>query len=258
MKNTRLNEIKIYNLSLQQLSEAYIRNNSIDWLDVFEHIKNFVSGDMSQKEFFNYCDSIGIALEVVDGVGLVGGQFDLNSRKIIMMLTNDILNQILDSDLDDLLSLATIFWINFIHEDTHRQQLKAAGDFNIFKNYKPSTVSDWTEDLGKDLNYFNQQVEADAYGREIGAKLENIYNDSNVYKIFSDINANKIKDLYCKKIINVYKDPRISDKANKSFFRALYDFLNKNEKDITELKSRSLEEFVEKHRNDDAFKLKEV
>lgn len=53
-------------------------------------------------------------------------------------------------------------------------------------------------------------------------------------KVFS-----KIKKL----ALNVYKDPRISDKANRSFFKAMYDYLNKNE--IKILKELKTYDFIE-------------
>lgn len=244
MKEELLFRLNSNQFMLQLLTEAYIRNDSINWLNVFKHIKDFVAGNISKEEFFDYCDKIEIGFEICPGANLIGGQFDLNTRKIVIMFTDDILKRIVDFNDNDLKELAANFWVNFTHEDTHRQQQFAAKDFNIFKNYKNITSFDWTEDLGENLEYFNQQIEADAYGREIGARLEKIYKNS-VSSVFFDINANRIKDEYCKKIINVYKDPRISDKANKSFFRALYDFLNKNEKRIIEMKSVPLESYIE-------------
>lgn len=212
------------------LSEAYKRNEFIDWLEVFKKIKEFFLHKITEKEFENYCNTLEIELVIIwNDKGCIGGFFDLNTRKIILKISFNLISKILIGDEEDLKNLAANFWVNFVHEDTHRQQQNAAGNFNIFKKYKNPVVLDWNEDLGKDIEYFDQQIEADAYGREIGARLEKIYSGEDFISIIQNINSNTIKDNYCKKIINVYKDPRISKKANKSFFRALFDFLKGEE-----------------------------
>lgn len=64
----------------------------------------------------------------------------------------------------------------------------------------------------------------------IAARLEKMYPMESASNLFSRITSNDIQDDYTKKIIGVYKDPRINDNANKAFFRSIYDFL-KEEKD---------------------------
>lgn len=213
-------------LSSFLLNEAYIRKDNIDWLKAFQYLKKYLIGELSQSQFLKYCDKNRIRLEIVNGEGLIGGQFDVNDRNIIIQVTLDVVYEIMEADPDVLNNLANNFWANFTHEDTHLQQ-QSKSRKNIFEKYKSPTVSDWNEDLGKNLEYFNQKIEADAYGREIGARLEKIYTEKGDSKlsIMMDVNHNKIEDKYSRKIINVYKDPRVSRDANHSFFRALYDFL---------------------------------
>ena len=71
----------------------------------------------------------------------------------------------------------------------------------VNSNYISST-NIFLEDLGKDIDYFNQTVEADAYGREIAARLEKIYPTETVSNLFSRITSNDIQDDYIKKIRN--------------------------------------------------------
>lgn len=97
-------------------------------------------------------------------------------------------------------------------------------------NYISST-NRFLEELGKDIDYFNQTVEADAYGREIAARLEKLYPTETVSNLFSRITSNNIQDDYIKKIIGVYKDPRINDNANRAFFRSIYDFLKEEKRE---------------------------
>lgn len=213
------------------LSEAYKRNDNIDWFEVFNKIKLLFLQKLTEEEFEKYCENLEIQLKVIyDNKGFVGGYFDLNTRKIVLKISLNLILGLLKGDENFLKNLAANFWVNFVHEDTHRQQQNTAGNFNIFKKYKNPSTLDWNEDLEKDIDYFDQQIEADAYGREIGARLEKIYDQGEgPLDIIKNISINTIKDEYCKKIINIYKDPRISKKVNKSFFRALYDFLEGEE-----------------------------
>lgn len=102
-------------------------------------------------------------------------------------------------------------------------QLKS---FLLAEAYIRDENIDQNVDMGENLEYFDQSVEADAYGREIGARLRVLHPRKTVSQLFLSINS--IKDAYCKHIINVYRDPRISEKANHAFFRALYDYLEGN------------------------------
>ena len=131
------------------------------------------------------------------------------------------------ADEQELGILAANLWCNYTHEHTHMQQAKASKIG--FKNYKPSAVEYWNEDLGKSFDYFNQTIEADAYGREIAARLFSCYAGETVFDIFERIRKNDISEDYSKKIINIYKDFRIDEEVMKHFYRALYDALIGNE-----------------------------
>ena len=214
------------------LTEAYIKTPKLECLEYIKAIQSYFLGNLNEKCFNSYCEKKGIGLELLNGEGLLGGYFSIGSAKIIIQMTNDIKLALLlanDSMLND---IADEFWINFTHEDTHRQQFDKSK--KAFKNYRPSTLRYWDEDFSKDFIYFNQKVEADAYGREIGARLSEYYkrfkDSNNVSLIFKDIINNNVDDAYSKKIINVYRDPRIDRDTMKNFYRALYDFLEGNEK----------------------------
>lgn len=227
MSDWKLAEAKFKYMS-SRLSEAYARNDNIDWLEVFEKIKLRFKGELTGQVWSEYCLSTGIGFELVAGKNAIGGYFDLEYRVIVIQVTKDILDVILEAEEEDLKKLAKDFWTNFCHEDTHRQQATKS-KVEINKTYKATSSQHWDIDLEEDLSYFDQCIEADAYGREIGAKLQILYPNEGTTGMFNLINRNKIKNRYCKRIINIYKDPRISDKANHSFFRALYDYLEGNE-----------------------------
>jgi hypothetical protein len=209
------------------LAESYIRKSNRVCLLFLKHLRNSLNNDKDKKNFLNFCKNNKVALEIVDGKDGMGGQFSLSTQTIIFQMTKDVLFNIGTAN-DDLLELyADILWTNFTHEDTHAQQ---ASKSKVKLNYISPTNKFWDEDLGKDIDYFNQTVEADAYGREIAARLEKLYPTETVSNLFLRIMSNNIQDDYIKKIIGVYKDPRINDNANKAFFRSIYDFL-KEEKE---------------------------
>lgn len=227
MSAWKLAEARLRYMS-SKLSEAYVRNDNVDWLEVFEKIKLRFKGELTNQAWSDYCLSAGIGFELVDGKNAIGGYFDLEYRVIVIQVTKDVLDVILEAEEESLKKLAEDFWTNFCHEDTHRQQA-AKSKVEINRNYKSINSQYWDVDLEEDFSYFDQSIEADAYGREIGAKLQILYPNESTSGIFNLISRNKIKNQYCKYIINIYKDPRMSDKANHSFFRALYDYLEGNE-----------------------------
>ena len=209
------------------LAESYIRKSNRVCLLFLKHLRNSLNNDKDTKDFLNFCKNNNVALEIVDGEDGMGGQFSLSTQTIIFQMTKDVLFNVGTAN-DNMLELyADILWTNFTHEDTHAQQMSKS---KVKLNYLSPTNKFWDEDLGKDVDYFNQTVEADAYGREIAARLEKLYPTETVSNLFLRITSNNIQDDYIKKIIGVYKDPRINDNANKAFFRSIYDFL-KEEKE---------------------------
>lgn len=209
------------------LAESYIRKSNRVCLLFLKHLRNSLNNDKDTKDFLSFCKNNKVALEIVDGEDGIGGQFSLSTQTIIFQMTKDVLFKVGTAN-DDMLGLyADVLWTNFTHEDTHAQQ---ASKSKVKLNYISPTNKFWDEDLGKDIDYFNQTVEADAYGREIAARLEKLYPTETVSNLFLRITSNSIQDDYIKKIIGVYKDPRINDNANKAFFRSIYDFL-KEEKE---------------------------
>lgn len=214
------------------LCEAYVESsNNVDLFEVLKKIQDANYKRTTFDELFSYLDSYDLLIDFVDGDNVIGGDFSISARKIVLKMSDDIYQRVVNGDDEDLKDLAENFWVSFVHEDTHKQQQKAAGNYDIRTNYKSMKSSFWKDDFSQDLDYFDQYSEADAYGREIGAALQKVYKGRSTSTIFSYINRNTVGDDYCRKIINTYKDPRVSDRNRRKFFRALYDFLAGNEKD---------------------------
>lgn len=225
----RMNNYTLF-VPMDWLTEAYKKSNDVDWVEVLRLYRDCMRDEVSEKDFISYLNKNKIAFEIVDGEGLIGGQFELSTQKVIMIFTKDIEEEVFYASESELKNLAANFWVNFVHEDTHRQQFNAAGSYNIFKKYKAPATLDWTVNLMANLDYYDQSVEADAYGRDVGARLQAKFGERSNFHTISLISSGRnMNDDYCQKLISIYKDPRISKKSHRAFFRALYDFLSGNE-----------------------------
>lgn len=113
------------------------------------------------------------------------------------------------------------------HEDTHKQQFDKYIGYS--KNYKiPESENPFTLKSQADVDYFSQTIEADAYGREVGEILRELYPDDSIDIIFKDVINNQVLEI--EEYLEAYKDPRISKKGYQHFWRALYDYLEGKEK----------------------------
>lgn len=210
--------------SLQEayIKEAYRKTDEQMCTDFIYLLKDFINGEISTDLFLDFQKQHDFELQVVDGAGIIHADYHTQSRKIYLYLSRDILEDISQSK--DLESIAKNIWTNFMHEDTHAQQQKAS-KVDIKKNYIPPESLDWKDDFEKSLTYFDQSIEADAYGREIASRLISQYSTkSDIYK---DVAENKVKDDYAAKVINIYKNPKC--KNSKKFFRAFFDVLQNND-----------------------------
>ena len=74
------------------------------------------------------------------------------------------------------------------------------------------------------IGYFDQPIEASAYGRQVAKFLKEQYPEKSIQELF-----NKLTDLSLEKevayFVNIYKDPAISKEAKQKFYRALFNEL---------------------------------
>lgn len=110
-----------------------------------------------------------------------------------------------------------------VHEDTHKQQFDRYDGYS--EGYElPESLNPFQSLSPKDVVYFSQTIEADAYGREVGESLIQDYPEKSAYWIFENvIKRNVVTDI--DEILAVYRNPKISKKAFQHFWRALYDYL---------------------------------
>ena len=118
---------------------------------------------------------------------------------------------------------------SIVHEDTHKQQFGRYEGYS--KNYKyPNYTGNPFELLSpEDVAYFSQTIEADSYGRQVGEALKHLYPEKPISWIFKNVDNPETEDL-----LNVFRSSKISKKAFQHFWRALYDYVEGNEKDLQE------------------------
>jgi hypothetical protein len=113
----------------------------------------------------------------------------------------------------------------YVHEDTHKQQDNSSnGKFFNVDTYKKVNIKD--SDSIK--NYLNQRVELDAYARQYGFELRELYPNESTQEIFKRIfNANIENEDLKNKLITLFD---ILTNGDKNFFlRNLYDYINGEE-----------------------------
>lgn len=103
---------KVNQFSSMMLAEAYIRNDSIDWLEVFEKLKGWINHKIDDKSFWSFLNTKGIDLKSIkDDNIVIGGYFDVNTRKIVIVFSDKILSKILTGDKNTLKIIADNFWV---------------------------------------------------------------------------------------------------------------------------------------------------
>lgn len=212
------------------IQESYKKTSILPCFEFLCVLQKFLQGKISKDTFDFKLEKLKFGFEVINSNdSCIKGDFLPSTGKVLITITKDLISSIRRADEDTLKLISLNFWTNFVHEDTHKQQFNKCG-FNLDKKYvKLENTTFYNGKLQNvEYKYFDQSIEADAYGREIGARLSVIYNN-NIDGIYESISNNSISDEYIKEIINVYKDPRISDKNSRKFYRALFDVVENNE-----------------------------
>lgn len=210
------------NFTESYIKEAYRKTDEDVCLDFVQLIHDYLKGEISAEAFLRFQNQHDFELIPTEGVDEIHAEYHTQSRKIHLYISRDYLEQIaLSSDLE---KIAKNIWTNFTHEDTHAQQQKLSRA-DLSKDYVQPENLDWNDDLEKYLPYFDQFIEADAYGRELANRLLVQYSSKD--EIYEDVAKNKVKDNYAAKTINIYKNPKC--KNSKKFFRAFFDVLQNNE-----------------------------
>lgn len=238
-------------LKQSTLFKACSRTSKWNCQFFFELLWAKLTNQITEEDFNKEILKMNLAFEEIENEDLtVSSRFEPKTQLTFIKVSaglERLLKENIKSKFDaveysQLEKLSDFCWYNFIHEDTHKQQAKAT-PLKFFNNYVVYNSSTDPFDLQtlQNVKYFNQAFEADAFGRELGNILAVSYKlkDSDtefsrrekVHDIFQDLKNEKVDDDFVKDIWRTYKDPRISEKAQKSFIRALYDYLEEFEEE---------------------------
>lgn len=140
------------------------------------------------------------------------------SKQIILFVNAKCLQDI--KDYKNISNILSEFKRFLVHEDTHKQQdEKSAGKFFNSKKYiSPDSQED----------YINQRVEIDAYARQYGSELRELYPEENTDDLFKRIFSLNIKRERLKEDLE-YILSHLTVKNQKFFLRNIYDYLENEE-----------------------------
>lgn len=230
-------------LKQSTLFEAYHKTSKQDYQFFFVLLWAKLTNQITEKDFNKELLKRNLAFEEIENNdSIVSGRFELETNLTFIRVSTGLeklIKENIKSKVDavaynQLEKLSDFYWHNFVHEDTHKQQAKVT-PLKFFNNYVTYDTDPLDLKSIQNVKYFDQTFEEDVFGRELGGILaveydlkdsENEFSRRNtVHNIFQDLKNGKIDDDFVKSIWNTYKDPRISEKAQRSFIRALYDFL---------------------------------
>lgn len=140
------------------------------------------------------------------------------SKQLILFVNAKCLQDI--KDYKNISNILSEFKRLLVHEDTHKQQdEKSTGKFFNSKKYiKPYSQEE----------YINQRVELDAYARQYGFELRELYPNESTQEIFKRIfNADIENEDLKNNLITVFDV--LTDKNKNFFLRNLYDYINGEE-----------------------------
>lgn len=113
------------------------------------------------------------------------------------------------------------------HEDTHRQQALRSRGLSARAYTRPD------EDYHK---YVNQKTEVDAYARQFGFELRNLYPEENTDQLLKRIRQLDISDKrLCNDLEFFSFSEEVTEKNRELFFCNLYDYLEGNEEPFKDI-----------------------
>ena len=180
---------------------------------------------MSKEKFENFQQDIHIFIRYYK----LENNPDITSMKASWDNKNLSFTFYISKDFEDLLKqgknreffILKMKWL-LTHEDTHLQQdLKS--DFK--KKVKYQDI-DFNSDLDQFKKYLNQDVEADAYGRQVGEILKSTFPEKSNSELADILTKDNLRNEFCKGIVSVFTDPNLVTKQTRNkFFRAAYEYI---------------------------------
>lgn len=217
-------DVKGRSLLRKRLFEVYSKTNTTFLKDLILKLQSFLNKKISSKDFINYSIKYGIGFMLYPNQNSenIICCFDPYLNLIIIPVYQNTIENLKNNTLD-INEYINLLEVCIVHEDTHKQQFKKYSLYN--KNYKFPDFQNPTILTNKQIEYYNQIIEAQTYGRQLGCILRKKFPEESTNIIFQKIWEHKLDF----ELLDIYKDPRISDKAFNKFFKALYNYLDNRE-----------------------------
>lgn len=184
----------------------------------------FAQGTVDSTTFFEKCISSRIVFEEIpeNRPELDIFRFDPSLGVTIVPMPKSRIENIIENS-EYQKNYTRLLKTMVVHEDTHKQQFDRYIGYN--KDYILPELLDPSAELSqRNIAYFSQTIEADAYGRQFGEELLQKYPNKTAYWIFENVIKKNVSTTM-DEIVTIYRNPKISKDAFKHFWRALYDYL---------------------------------
>lgn len=202
-------------------SEAYkeIDKTFLDQMiiDISKALQNYNTNDVTNLTVGDF----GVYIQ--DGDYIQSAIYNPMTKKINLFINRKCLEHI--KSYQNIPNILKRLRALYVHEDTHKQQDNSSnGKFFNIDAYKKVDVND-SESI---KDYLNQRVELDAYARQYGFELRELYPNESTQDIFKRIfNANIENEDLKNNLITVFDT--LTDKNKNFFLRNLYDYINGEE-----------------------------
>ena len=193
------------------LTEAIITTNSFSETNM-PFLKDLILSIKNSKNnnFSNVLEKYNIKIIIVDSSVFL--RVEYNNSCVIFYINRVLLNVIKNADNECLQDMYILFVALYSQEDIHIQLLSK---YNFLRNYKTNKINDRNN---RDLEY-SGLIEADAYGKQMGKHLKDLYPEKSMYGLYDIVD--NTRDI--KYFMDIYKDPAISKDAKKKFYKAFFD-----------------------------------
>lgn len=177
-------------------------------IELSEYLQNHFETKISTKDF---------EIRVKKGDYIQSANYNPFDKKIYLFINEKCLQHI--REYKNILNILNRMKALFTHEDTHKQQDKASDGkfFNLEKYVIPY-------DEKSEIKYINQRVEIDAYARQYGFELRELYPKDSTDDLFKRIFSLDIKDNLLRGNIDFLLN-HLTIENQKFFLRNIYDYL---------------------------------
>ena len=203
------------------LSEAYKKTDTsfLDQMliDISEALQKYDTKEVNNLTIGNF------GIYVQDGEYVQLAVYNPMTKKINIFINRKCLEHI--KAYQNIPNILKRIKAAYVHENTHMQQDAASnGKFYNSNTYKSADIN--KPESVKD--YLNQRVELDAYARQYGFELRELYPNESTEGIFKRVFNAEIDDEDLKNNLIAIFDT-LTDKNKNFFLRNMYDYINGEE-----------------------------